>query len=121
MEIIKVIELLRDHLPDSRHDDDESWGWCWEELSGDAQEAVIKMRRVAWEFISEHQTAQCVHYACAACGGIVPLPPDVEVLDSGTGLTCPTCGGTTVVDLDTPGKRTARYRAAERGYRYDEL
>lgn len=67
--------------------------------------------------LAEHLAAHrpCVHYHCAACGEIVPLPPDVEVLDAGTGLTCPSCGSLTAVDLDTPEARAVRYREAERG------
>ena len=45
-----IIQLLR-HLPDSSHDDDESWDWCWNELSNDAQEAVRSVRRKAVELI----------------------------------------------------------------------
>lgn len=50
-----IILLLLDHLPDSAHDDDESWLWCWNELSDDAQEAVKDVRRCVREFISKDQ------------------------------------------------------------------
>lgn len=47
----KVINALLDNLPDSIHLDDESWDWCWEELSGDAQEEVKEARRIALNFL----------------------------------------------------------------------
>lgn len=50
-EIKKVINLLLDNLPDSIHEDDESWNWCWEELSGEAQEQVKAVRAVALNFL----------------------------------------------------------------------
>ena len=56
MNHIEIVELLVKHLPNSNcHDDDPTWGYSWEELSGDAQEAVETVCKAAWEFISEHQ------------------------------------------------------------------
>ena len=40
-------------LPDSRHGDDESWRWCWEELSGDAQDEVKRVRDIARRVLEE--------------------------------------------------------------------
>jgi hypothetical protein len=37
-----IIELLS-YLPDSNHID-ECWSWCWDELNGDAQDAVKDVR-----------------------------------------------------------------------------
>ena len=34
-------------LPDSIHEDDESWGWAWHELSGEAQDSVKAARESA--------------------------------------------------------------------------
>jgi len=47
----KIINTLLASLPDSIHPDDESWDWCWEELSGDAQEEVKEARRIALNFL----------------------------------------------------------------------
>ena len=38
--------VLLDCLPDSIYDD-ESWGWCWDELSDDAQD-LVKDARQKW-------------------------------------------------------------------------
>lgn len=51
-----------------------------------------------------------VAYICAACGGFAYVV--IDSLDSGTTLTCDTCGGLTVVDLDTPEQRAERYARA---------
>ena len=49
-------------------------------------------------------------YICAACGEIVEVPlAAVEPLDSGTTMTCPRCGGDTIVDLSTPEERRRKY------------
>lgn len=54
-----------------------------------------------------------IPYLCAGCGAPATAPIGA-VLDSGTVLHgCP-CGAETVVDLDTPEKRAARYVAAAR-------
>lgn len=44
-----IIGELLDHLPDSGYEGrgDESWDWCWNELSGRAQDAVEAVRRKA--------------------------------------------------------------------------
>jgi hypothetical protein len=56
MTYIEIIQMLIDHLPDTYHyPDDQTWTWAWQELSGDAQEAVKTARRSAQKFISEHQ------------------------------------------------------------------
>ncbi len=46
------------------------------------------------------ETGQQIAYHCAHCGAIVHA--GVEVLDSGTTLTCDECGRDTIVDLKTP-------------------
>ena len=53
--------------------------------------------------------ARPLAYLCAACGA--PAYAAIDSIDSGTTLTCE-CGGKTVVDLDTPERRTARYAPA---------
>ncbi len=50
--IIEVINTLLDHLPDSNHND-KSWKWCWETLSGDAQEEVKEARSRSYQLVSE--------------------------------------------------------------------
>lgn len=50
-EIKKLINLLLDNLPDSIHSEDESWDWCWNELSGEAQEQVKKVRTEALKLL----------------------------------------------------------------------
>ena len=47
-----LIRELLDHLPDNmRHTHDESWQWCWDELSGPAQEQVKHVRERATTFL----------------------------------------------------------------------
>jgi DNA-directed RNA polymerase subunit RPC12/RpoP len=46
-------------------------------------------------------------YNCSNCGEMVEQ--EVEWLDSGTQLFCPKCNGPTVVDLDAPAVRVARF------------
>jgi hypothetical protein len=41
---VDTIGKLLSHLPDSIHKDDESWGWFWNELDGDAQDAIKTVR-----------------------------------------------------------------------------
>ncbi len=48
---LEIINILLDHLPDSVHSDDESWDWCWNELSGNAQEEVKQVREAALNFL----------------------------------------------------------------------
>ena len=44
-EIVALIGELLDHLPDSsKWQDDETWEWCWNELSGEAQDKVKLVR-----------------------------------------------------------------------------
>jgi hypothetical protein len=39
--LVEVIDLLLDTLPDTcQFSDDPSWGWAWNELSGQAQDRV---------------------------------------------------------------------------------
>lgn len=48
----RVIEKLLAVLPDNcEHDEDPSWEWCWNELSGGAQERVKGIRREAQAFL----------------------------------------------------------------------
>jgi len=47
-----LIEHLLKVLPDARHADDSSWDWCWNELSGEAQDAVWDARRAANETLA---------------------------------------------------------------------
>lgn len=42
----KLLELALTALPDSYHEHDKSWTWCWDELGSDAQESVKKIRDV---------------------------------------------------------------------------
>jgi DNA-directed RNA polymerase subunit RPC12/RpoP len=46
-------------------------------------------------------------YICAACGGFGYA--EIDSIDSGTTLTCDSCGGKTVIDLNTPEQRKADY------------
>jgi len=48
----EIIKKLLSNLPDSIHDDDESWQWCWDELGGDAQDAVKDARDEANKFLA---------------------------------------------------------------------
>ncbi|KKM92760.1 hypothetical protein LCGC14_1215320 [marine sediment metagenome] len=38
-----LLELALTSLPYSYHEHDNSWAWCWEELSNDAQEYVLEV------------------------------------------------------------------------------
>jgi hypothetical protein len=44
--LCKIIVELLEHLPDSGYEGhgDESWDWCWNELSSSAQDAVLAVR-----------------------------------------------------------------------------
>ena len=47
-EIVALISELLDHLPDSsKWQNDETWKWCWDELSDEAQGKVALVRRKA--------------------------------------------------------------------------
>lgn len=59
---IEIVQLLVDHLPDTKQGD-VTWEWAWNELSDDAQEAVKNARRAAWEFVSRHQLDKLVRMA----------------------------------------------------------
>ena len=49
-----IIKLLLDVLPDTcLFDDDPSWDWAWNELSGDAQERVKWARIEAEKWLTE--------------------------------------------------------------------
>ena len=43
-------------LPDSVREDNESWGWCWDELDGDAQDSVKRARAVALDALEKGKT-----------------------------------------------------------------
>lgn len=47
-----LIKELLNNLPDAENSD-QSWEWCWDELSSDAQEAVKIIRRKASIFLKE--------------------------------------------------------------------
>ncbi len=52
-----IVKLLK-VLPDSIHDHDASWGYCWNELSDDAQEQVKAAgREAAWFLEGETEDA----------------------------------------------------------------
>jgi len=47
-EIVNLISELLDCLPDSgKWEHDETWKWCWDELSDEAQGKVALVRRKA--------------------------------------------------------------------------
>ncbi len=50
-----VIRQLMAALPDSMHDDDDSWIWCWDELSEQAQDLVKAARRAGSEALETTQ------------------------------------------------------------------
>lgn len=77
-------------------------GDCIEHLRHEL-EKVRQTRLINW-----HLT-----YICAHCGQLAEVPMlAIEVLDSGTILTCDKCGRETVVDLDTREDRAMRYNLA---------
>lgn len=48
----ELIKRLCDCLPDNgHHPDDETWRYCWQELSSDAQDDVKDVRRAAEQFM----------------------------------------------------------------------
>ncbi len=47
----EIIISLLSVLPDSEHENDKSWDWCWESLSGEAQEEVKKVREMAIKYL----------------------------------------------------------------------
>lgn len=42
-----MIAQLLNVLPDSTHEEDETWDWCWDALSSDAQDLVKSARHAA--------------------------------------------------------------------------
>ena len=58
MNYIEIIQLLCNHLPDSEHYDNESWGYAWEELDWESQDAVKAARAAARKFMQDHQVEQ---------------------------------------------------------------
>ena len=51
-EIVTLIGELLDCLPDSgKWEHDETWEWCWNELSDEAQGRVALVRRKAVELL----------------------------------------------------------------------
>ena len=52
-----------------------------------------------------------ITYLCQQCG--TPNAVAIDFLDSGTTLTCPACGGETIVDLFRPDLRAEMYRIYE--------
>ncbi len=39
-----LLELSLTAFPDSYHEQDKSWNWCWDELGDDAQDYVQEIR-----------------------------------------------------------------------------
>ena len=51
-------------------------------------------------------------FICAHCGDFAEVPSlTVEVLDSGTTLTCDECGRATIVDLSTSEERAKLFQS----------
>lgn len=48
-----ILELALSALPDSYHEHDKSWGWCWDELSSDAQDYVKEIRSLINLYLKE--------------------------------------------------------------------
>jgi hypothetical protein len=48
-----IIQGLLTCLPDSPHENDESWEWCWNELRDDAQDIVKRVRSEAQKVLAE--------------------------------------------------------------------
>ena len=42
-----MIAQLLNVLPDSTHEEDETWNWCWDALSSEAQDLVKSARHAA--------------------------------------------------------------------------
>lgn len=60
-----LIKDLLAHLPDNiKHDEDETWSWCWNELSDQAQIQVKETRKKARDFLGTeyHRIAQTAKY-----------------------------------------------------------
>ena len=58
--MVALVGELLDCLPDSRKwwVSDDTWEWCWEELSDGAQDKVAKVRRKALTLLAEVEKAQ---------------------------------------------------------------
>lgn len=46
-ELVEACKALMDALPDSAAHESDSWDWCWNELTEDAQETVKRARQLA--------------------------------------------------------------------------
>jgi len=52
--LILMVRSLMGMLPDSRgHENDDCWGWCWNELNGDAKDEVQAVRVEAHKLLAE--------------------------------------------------------------------
>jgi len=61
-EVIVLIGELLNYLPDSRKwKDDETWKWCWEELSDEAQSEVVLVRQKAARLLQMVKEAEEVN------------------------------------------------------------
>jgi len=58
--MVALVGELLDCLPDSSKWDssDDTWDWCWEELSNGAQNRIVKVRHKAIGLLSEVEKAQ---------------------------------------------------------------
>jgi hypothetical protein len=57
--LILVVRRLMGVLPDSEeHRTDACWGWCWNELNGDAQDEVQAVRAEARKLLAEIEAPQ---------------------------------------------------------------
>jgi hypothetical protein len=81
----RTVEMLLAVLPDSIRDDDPTWEYCWNELSGDAQEQVKDARREALRFLGRPEPEA----SCPDCGE--PWP-ETETIRADGSLGCP-CQG----------------------------
>ena len=89
------------------------WPELYEWIISDLTQAIEHHEK--WEGgVAEEKLLQWyLTYICANCGGFAEVPLlAIEVLDSGTTLTCDKCGEATVVDLFTPEERAKLYRQA---------
>jgi len=50
-----LIKRMIGVMPDSRHAEDESWEWCWDDLSGDAQELVKNQLGAACKWLAANE------------------------------------------------------------------
>lgn len=55
-----IIKELVSCLPDSKHEDDKSWGWAWETLGDDAQSTVKGVRALAYEWLKKYSVEENV-------------------------------------------------------------